>query len=78
MLLKIFSFQLNIYLHRLGLVIKMDNSLIKLNEDYKMTYDYVIKNYDLDIDIKSSTMLGVFSITSFNLLNSSLLNLPKT
>ena len=37
------------------LEIKMDNSLIKLNEEYKVTYDYVIKNYDLDIDIKSST-----------------------
>ena len=35
--------------------IKMDNSLVKLNEEYSMTYDYVIKNFDLDIDIKSST-----------------------
>ena len=35
--------------------IKMDNSLIKLNEEYSMTYDYVIKNYDLSIDIKNST-----------------------
>ena len=34
--------------------IKMDNCLIKLNEDYSMTYEYVINNYDLDIDIKSS------------------------
>ena len=33
----------------------MDNSLVKLNEEYSMTYDYVIKNFDLDIDIKSST-----------------------
>ena len=36
--------------------IKMDNNLIKLNEEYNMTYDYVIKNYDLSIDIKESTM----------------------
>ena len=35
--------------------IKMDNSLIKLNEEYSMTYEYVIKNYDLEIDIKNST-----------------------
>jgi len=35
--------------------IRMDNSLIKLNEEYSMTYEYVIKNYDLDIDIKNST-----------------------
>jgi len=35
--------------------IKMDNNLIKLNEEYSMTYDYVINNYDLDIDIKTST-----------------------
>lgn len=35
--------------------IKMDNNLIKLNEEYNMTYDYVIKNYDLSIDIKEST-----------------------
>ena len=35
--------------------IKMDNSLIKLNEEYNMTYENVIKNYDLDIDIPSST-----------------------
>lgn len=36
--------------------IKMDNSLIKLNEEYSMTYDYVIKNYDLSLDIKESTI----------------------
>lgn len=36
--------------------IKMDNNLIKLNEEYNMTYDYVIKNYDLSIDIKESTI----------------------
>ena len=35
--------------------IKMDNNLIKLNEEYSMTYDYVIKNYDLDIDVRTST-----------------------
>jgi len=35
--------------------IKMDNSLIRLNEEYSMTYEYVIKNYDLEIDIKNST-----------------------
>jgi len=35
--------------------IKMDNNLIKLNEEYNMTYDYVIKNYDLNINIKEST-----------------------
>ena len=35
--------------------IKMDNNLIKLNEEYNMTYDYVIKNYDLSINIKEST-----------------------
>ena len=35
--------------------IKMDNSLIKLNEEYNMTYENVIENYDLDIDITSST-----------------------
>ena len=34
--------------------IKMDNNLIKLNEEYHITYDYILKNYDLDIDIKSS------------------------
>ena len=34
--------------------IKMDNNLIKLNEEYNMTYDYVIKNYDLSINIKES------------------------
>ena len=36
--------------------IKMDNNLIKLNEEYNMTYDYVIKNYDLSINIKESTI----------------------
>lgn len=36
--------------------IKMDNNLIKLNEEYNMTYDYVIKNYDLSIDVKESTI----------------------
>lgn len=36
--------------------IKMDNNLIKLNEEYNMTYDYVIKNFDLSIDIKESTI----------------------
>lgn len=35
--------------------IKMDNNLIKLNEEYHITYEYAIKNYDLDIDIKMST-----------------------
>lgn len=35
--------------------IKMDNNLIKLNEEYNMTYDYVIKNYDLSVNIKEST-----------------------
>ena len=35
--------------------IKMDNNLIKLNEEYKITYDYILKNYDLNIDIKSSS-----------------------
>ena len=35
--------------------IKMDNNLIKLNEEYSMTYEYVTKNYDLNIDIKTST-----------------------
>ncbi|MBQ3021323.1 MAG: AAA family ATPase [Bacilli bacterium] len=34
--------------------LKMDNLLIKLNEEYSMTYEYVIKNYDLSIDEKSS------------------------
>lgn len=34
--------------------IKMDNNLIKLNEEYSMTYEYVIKNFDMDIDIKNS------------------------
>ena len=33
--------------------IKMDNNLIKLNEEYKITYDYILQNYDLNIDIKS-------------------------
>ena len=32
----------------------MDNNLIKLNEEYSMTYEYVIKNYDMDIDVKNS------------------------
>ena len=35
--------------------IKMDNNLIKLNEEYHITYDYIIKNYDLNIDVKSSS-----------------------
>ena len=35
--------------------IRMDNLLIKLNEDYHLTYENVLKNYDLDIDIKTST-----------------------
>lgn len=35
--------------------IKMDNNLIKLNEEYHITYECAIKNYDLDIDIKMST-----------------------
>ena len=33
--------------------IKMDNNLIKLNEEYKITYDYILQNYDLNVDIKS-------------------------
>ncbi len=36
------------------LEINLDNNLIKLNEEYNMTYDYAIKNYDLEVDIKSS------------------------
>ncbi len=35
--------------------IKMDNNLLKLNEEYHITYDYAIKNYDLNIDIKNSS-----------------------
>ena len=35
--------------------IRMDNLLIKLNEEYHITYEYAIKNYDLNIDIKNST-----------------------
>ena len=35
--------------------IKMDNNLIKLNEEYKITYDYILQNYDLNVDIKSSS-----------------------
>lgn len=35
--------------------IKMDNNLIKLNEEYHITYDYILQNYDLNIDIKSSS-----------------------
>ena len=32
-----------------------ENELKKLNEEYKITYDYILKNYDLNIDIKSSS-----------------------
>lgn len=35
--------------------IKMDNNLIKLNEEYHITFDYAIKNYDTNIDVKSYT-----------------------
>ena len=35
--------------------IKMDNNLIKLNEEHHITFEEAIKNYDLNIDIKSST-----------------------
>ena len=35
--------------------IKMDNNLIKLNEEYHLTYEEAVKNYDLNIDIKNST-----------------------
>ena len=35
--------------------IKMDNNLIKLNEEYHITYDYILQNYDLNIDIKSNS-----------------------
>ena len=35
--------------------IKMDNNLIRLNEEYHTTYEEAVKNYDTDIDIKSST-----------------------
>ena len=35
--------------------IKMDNNLIRLNEEYHTTYEEAIKNYDLDIDIKNSS-----------------------
>lgn len=34
--------------------INLDNNLIKLNKEYNMTYDNVIKNYDLTIDYNSS------------------------
>ncbi len=37
------------------LEIKTDNNLIKLNEEYNMTYDNAIKNYDLNIDIKENS-----------------------
>ncbi len=36
------------------LEIEMDNSLIKLNEEYSMTYDFAKNNYDLSIDIENS------------------------
>ncbi len=36
------------------LEINLDNNLLKLNEEYNMTYDNARKNYDLSIDIKSS------------------------